>query len=232
MKPRLVPLLLAAALAPAGALAQGTELTPDLIRQIQVDLAARGFSPGPATGQLNAQTFDALAQLQRSRAIAATGQLDARTLAVLGIARPAETSGAAPASMVGPGTTAPSGTPQGATPVRTPLPGGIAQGVPLGGATPPGMQPSTTFGGTVAGAPAPVTTTTTTTTTPITGSAPVIVATPTTPSPIISPAPSIASPTAPATATTTATIGTTTTAPAGTAAGTTSGAAAARSSGR
>lgn len=216
MKPRHIANLLAAALVPAAAFAQ-TELTPDLIRQIQVDLAARGFSPGPATGQLNAQTFDAVTQLQRSRALAATGQLDARTLAVLGIVRPAETSGAAPASMIGPGTTAPSSTPQGATPTSTPLPGGTAQGVPLGGATPPGapspsfgatpagapspsfgatppgMQSSTTFGGTVAGAPAPV-------------------------SPVITPAPSIISPTIVATP--------------GAAAGTTSGAAAARSSGR
>src|SRR5262249_48202785 len=133
---------------------QSSEVPSETVREVQVQLAARGFSPGPATGQLTEQTVDALRQLQRSRAIDATGQINTNTLTALGLGRATESSGTPPASMSGPGTTAAGSTPQGATPVGTPLPGGTATGVPLGGATPPGA-PSPSFGATPAGAPSP-----------------------------------------------------------------------------
>src|SRR5262249_26224828 len=140
-----------------GAFAQSTELTPDQIRQIQVDLAARGFSPGPATGQINPQTLEAVTQLQRSRLLAPSGLLDANTLAVLGVARAGQVSlpnGTPPPGMTGPGSTAPTGKSEGPSPANTLPPGGTPQTLPLGAATPAGAPPPS-FGATPAGAPSP-----------------------------------------------------------------------------
>ena len=186
MKRILIPAMVAAALAPAAAFSQatvtqGTEISPNTVQRVQVELAARGFSPGPADGLLNPQTVNAIQQLQRTHDIATTGQLDVRTLSALGIAHPIESSGTPPPGMIGPGSTAPSGRPEGPTPTSTPLPGTVAQGVPLGATTPAGA-PAPSFGATPAGAPSPS-----------------FGSTQTTVQPMISPAPSIASPTTPAT---------------------------------
>ena len=255
MKRFLVATIAAGVLLPAAASAQSivvTESPQDTIRQVQVQLAARGFSPGPADGQLTDQTRDAVRQLQRSRALTPSGLLDANTLGALGIQPRGPVSqvlpnGTPPPGMIGPGSTAPTGRSEGPSPANTLPPGGVPQTLPLGASTPAGAPPPS-FGATPAGAPAPSF-----------GATPAGLAPPAfnpanvgaTVSPLgtsttVTTAPAAATIASPATtvtatpATTIATVPSTTVAttpmtpatPLGTAATTTAGAAAARSSGR
>ena len=79
-------------LAPLGAIAADpTEQSPDpytaFISRVQEKLRALGFDAGPVNGDSGGKTQAALAQFQLANSLPASGQLDARTLAELGVAR-------------------------------------------------------------------------------------------------------------------------------------------------
>jgi Putative peptidoglycan binding domain len=60
-------------------------ISPDEIRSAQKALKARGHDPGGITGRLDAQTQDALRDFQKSQNLPATGVLDDKTAAKLGV---------------------------------------------------------------------------------------------------------------------------------------------------
>jgi peptidoglycan hydrolase-like protein with peptidoglycan-binding domain len=68
-------------------------LSPDpytgFIQEVQKKLHQQGFDAGPVNGDLSGKAQAALAQFQISRGVPASGQLDDRTLAELGISRSA-----------------------------------------------------------------------------------------------------------------------------------------------
>jgi len=134
-------------LAASAAHAQTQETTsPEVVREVQVSLAARGFGPGPADGQLSAKTMEALRALQRTRGLAPTGRVDAATLTVLGINPTPVATALAPTAAL-----APSALPgSNAVPSLAPSAGMPGTGVP--GTLPPGTN---FLGGTPAGAPSP-----------------------------------------------------------------------------
>jgi osmotically inducible lipoprotein OsmB len=55
------------------------------VRSVQQALADRGYSAGPADGRWGPNTEGALRRFQVSQGLQATGQLDARTVAALGV---------------------------------------------------------------------------------------------------------------------------------------------------
>ncbi|TAK81495.1 MAG: peptidoglycan-binding protein [Betaproteobacteria bacterium] len=57
----------------------------DLNKQVQEKLHALGFDAGPVNGDFDSKTQAALAQFQLSRDLPASGQLDERTAAELGV---------------------------------------------------------------------------------------------------------------------------------------------------
>jgi len=57
----------------------------DLNKRVQEKLHALGFDAGPVNGEFDSKTQAALAQFQLSAALPASGQLDDRTLAELGV---------------------------------------------------------------------------------------------------------------------------------------------------
>lgn len=83
----------------------------ETVRQVQEQLAQRGFDPGPADGQMGAQTRGALRNFQQSKGMSDTG-LDSKTLEALGVqggtprhattAKGEATMGAAPAQQGAP----------------------------------------------------------------------------------------------------------------------------------
>jgi len=64
---------------------QGTA-SASVIKQAQQKLSAAGHDAGSADGILGQKTAKALKDFQQAKGIEATGQLDARTLAALGVA--------------------------------------------------------------------------------------------------------------------------------------------------
>ena len=70
---------------PAGPISQSP--SSGFISRVQERLRALGFDAGPVNGDFGEKTQAALAQFQLSQAIPASGQLDERTLAELGVAR-------------------------------------------------------------------------------------------------------------------------------------------------
>ena len=72
----------------------------DLLRQVQENLHAAGFDPGPANGAISTKTQAALAQFQLSQLLPASGTVDQATLLALGLD---------PAALVSSGEKAPSG---------------------------------------------------------------------------------------------------------------------------
>jgi peptidoglycan hydrolase-like protein with peptidoglycan-binding domain len=53
----------------------------------QQALARAGYSPGNATGAMDAPTHDALTQFQRAHGLRATGDLDSQTMSALGLSQ-------------------------------------------------------------------------------------------------------------------------------------------------
>jgi peptidoglycan hydrolase-like protein with peptidoglycan-binding domain len=51
----------------------------------QQALRAEGYDPGPADGDINAKTVQAVKQAQKDRELEPTGRLDRRTAAALGV---------------------------------------------------------------------------------------------------------------------------------------------------
>jgi peptidoglycan hydrolase-like protein with peptidoglycan-binding domain len=92
MKMRHVVALSSAALISFGALAGGQQHSsagasadPATVRQAQERLMSEGFDPGAVDGQLGAQTRQGLKNFQESKGLEPSGQLDAQTIAALGI---------------------------------------------------------------------------------------------------------------------------------------------------
>jgi peptidoglycan hydrolase-like protein with peptidoglycan-binding domain len=89
-----------------GAAAQDAEIVSrstrhtDLIKQVQEKLKALDFDAGPVNGDAGGKTQAALARFQLSRSLPASGMLDARTLAELGVEIDAPASAGASAAPV------------------------------------------------------------------------------------------------------------------------------------
>lgn len=64
----------------------------DFNKRVQETLHALGFDAGPVNGDFGSKTQAALAQFQLSRALPASGQLDDRTRAELGVEDSAKSS--------------------------------------------------------------------------------------------------------------------------------------------
>ena len=78
------------------------QVTPDpysgFISRVQEKLRALGFAAGPVNGDFGEKTQAALAQFQLSASIPASGSLDDRTLAELGVERDSQASAGATSS--------------------------------------------------------------------------------------------------------------------------------------
>ncbi len=59
--------------------------SPSDVRQIQQALKDKGFDAGPIDGQLGPQTEQALRSFQQAQGLQATGQIDQKTMAALGV---------------------------------------------------------------------------------------------------------------------------------------------------
>ena len=59
--------------------------TPSDVRQIQQALKDKGFDVGPIDGQLGPKTEQALRSFQQAQGLQATGQVDQKTMAALGV---------------------------------------------------------------------------------------------------------------------------------------------------
>ncbi len=63
----------------------GASADPETVRQAQEKLMSEGIDPGAVDGRLGPQTRQGLQEFQRSNGLEATGQLDAETVAALGL---------------------------------------------------------------------------------------------------------------------------------------------------
>ncbi len=71
------------------------------VRDVQKDLASRGYNPGPADGKMGPKTQAAIASFQRDHGLKATGRVDTRTASLLrepGTGTASSSSGSASAS--------------------------------------------------------------------------------------------------------------------------------------
>ena len=93
---RIIIAIAAALLLPCGGAA--AQDSTEFVKQAQERLAALGFYAGPINGDFGPVTPSALAQFQLSRALPASGQLDAETSLELGVARDASAAGGASAA--------------------------------------------------------------------------------------------------------------------------------------
>jgi peptidoglycan hydrolase-like protein with peptidoglycan-binding domain len=73
----------------------------EFTKRVQEKLREQGFDAGPVSGDFGSKTQAALAQFQLSRALPASGQLDERTLAELGVERDPATVEAGASSSAG-----------------------------------------------------------------------------------------------------------------------------------
>lgn len=72
--------------APAASSAAGQQaMSSDLVRDVQRGLASRGYDVGPQDGIYGDSTEQALRKFQRDQRMNASGQVDAQTLAALGV---------------------------------------------------------------------------------------------------------------------------------------------------
>ncbi|MBC7905267.1 MAG: peptidoglycan-binding protein [Rhodospirillaceae bacterium] len=69
----------------ASASAEQQAVAPDMVRDIQRTLGAKGYDAGQPDGVYGASTEQALRRFQRDQRLNATGQLDTQTLAALGL---------------------------------------------------------------------------------------------------------------------------------------------------
>jgi peptidoglycan hydrolase-like protein with peptidoglycan-binding domain len=110
-----------------------TEGHPGDIRQAQERLKDAGFNPGPADGQLGAQTKEAIREYQKSHGLPQTGQLDEPTRELLMAQKPTD----APGRMRTPG-----GSDREKTTPGESMPGGRSPGGPGPGSSLPGGSTS------------------------------------------------------------------------------------------
>jgi len=71
--------------ASAGSSQRGAEPSSATIREVQRQLASRGYSPGKADGKLGRSTRSALTEFQRKENLPVTGRPDSATLSALGV---------------------------------------------------------------------------------------------------------------------------------------------------
>lgn len=80
--------------ATSGAAGQGQQaMSSDLVRDVQRGLATRGYDVGQQDGVFGASTEQALRKFQRDQRMNASGQVDAQTLAALGVVGGASATG-------------------------------------------------------------------------------------------------------------------------------------------
>jgi peptidoglycan hydrolase-like protein with peptidoglycan-binding domain len=92
MKMRHVVAFTSAVLVSFGAVAGGQQHStsggsadPATVRQAQEKLVSEGINPGAVDGRLGPQTQQGLQEFQRSKGLEPSGQLDAETVAALGL---------------------------------------------------------------------------------------------------------------------------------------------------
>jgi peptidoglycan hydrolase-like protein with peptidoglycan-binding domain len=73
-----------------------------VVKQVQQELKQKGFDAGPVDGRWGPMTEKGVKQFQKSQNIQASGQLDERTLAALGIQEPSSATGGSRAGSSGP----------------------------------------------------------------------------------------------------------------------------------
>jgi hypothetical protein len=111
-----------------------TEAHPGDIRQAQERLKDAGFNPGPADGQLGAQTKEAIREYQKSHGLPQTGQLDEPTRELLMAQKPKDapgrthTPGGSDREGTTPGGSMPGGRSPGGAGPGSSLPGGSSSG--------------------------------------------------------------------------------------------------------
>jgi peptidoglycan hydrolase-like protein with peptidoglycan-binding domain len=88
---------------PMGAKTMGAGLSRDSIRQVQQNLQAKGYDPGPVDGVVGKKTRSAIAAFQKARGMPATGAPDAATISALSPSGPAAGSGMTSGRMSGKG---------------------------------------------------------------------------------------------------------------------------------
>ena len=74
----------------------------EFVKRVQIALHLHGFDPGPINGRDEGRTQAALAQFQLSRTLPASGSMDEKTLAELGVSKeipPEEENASAGAGM-------------------------------------------------------------------------------------------------------------------------------------
>lgn len=104
------------------------------IRQAQERLKDAGFNPGPADGQLGAQTREALREYQKSHGLPQTGQLDEPTRELLMAQKSKDAPGRMPTpggsgrEETRPGESMPGGRSPGGSGPGSSLPGGSSSG--------------------------------------------------------------------------------------------------------
>lgn len=70
---------------PTGERNSAAVMAPAKARQVQQNLADRGYDPGPVDGIIGPKTRDALRSFQNDQKLAASGRADRQTLAALGV---------------------------------------------------------------------------------------------------------------------------------------------------
>jgi TRAP-type mannitol/chloroaromatic compound transport system substrate-binding protein len=74
--------------APSGPAPDAAKMAPKVdLKAVQEALKAKGLDPGPVDGTLGAKTRKAVAEFQKKEGLPSTGNLDAATLAKLGVAK-------------------------------------------------------------------------------------------------------------------------------------------------
>jgi peptidoglycan hydrolase-like protein with peptidoglycan-binding domain len=80
---------------------QGQAQSSDVVRQVQQELKQTGIDAGPVDGQWGPLTAKGVKEFQQSQNIQASGQLDEKTLAALGIQEQSSATGSSKAGGTG-----------------------------------------------------------------------------------------------------------------------------------
>jgi peptidoglycan hydrolase-like protein with peptidoglycan-binding domain len=80
--------------AQSGQSAQAQSQSPELVKQAQEKLSAAGHDAGAADGKMGPKTQAALKEFQQSKGLQASGQLDQKTVAALGVSSGGSSSSA------------------------------------------------------------------------------------------------------------------------------------------
>ena len=78
--------------------ASASSQSPEVVKQAQEKLSAAGHDAGPADGVMGPKTQAALKEFQESKGLQASGELDQKTMAALGVSSSGSSSATAGAS--------------------------------------------------------------------------------------------------------------------------------------